>query len=230
MVRYRRIDQGPISKCHIQLRSKVKYIPCFGPWTTYFTVIAIAYHNNGIVCTSPATIFCHIHHLSDDRHQYVYICLDGRMDYIHDDVIKWKHFPHNWPFVRGIHRCSVNSPHKGQWRGALMFSLICLWINDWVSNREAGDLRRYRAIMTSLLCIIAGSYGMQIRPDIMNTIIYVARPTCTGWAVVKCLRPNCLIPDFSVSNCNSKVYQANSIRYLTFPIIIKSLTVFQCLG
>ena len=63
----------------------------------------------------------------------------------HDDVIKWKHFPRNWPFVRGIHRSSVNSPHKGQWRGALMFSLICVWINGWVNNREAGDLRRYRA-------------------------------------------------------------------------------------
>ena len=63
----------------------------------------------------------------------------------HDDVIKWKHFPHNWPFVRGIHRSPVNSPHKGQWRGALMFSLIYVWINDWVNNREAGDLRRCRA-------------------------------------------------------------------------------------
>ena len=37
-----------------------------------------------------------------------------------------------------------NSPHKGQWRGALMFSLIYAWINDWVNNREAGDLRRQR--------------------------------------------------------------------------------------
>ena len=64
---------------------------------------------------------------------------------IHDDVIKWKHFPRYWPFVRGIHRSPVNSPHKGQWRGALMFSLICVWINGWVNNREAGDLRRYRA-------------------------------------------------------------------------------------
>ena len=63
----------------------------------------------------------------------------------HDDVIKWKHFPRNWPFVRGIHRPPVNSPHKGQWRGALMFSLICVWINGWVNNREAGDLRRHRA-------------------------------------------------------------------------------------
>ena len=38
----------------------------------------------------------------------------------------------------------VNSPHKGQWRGVLVFSFICVWINDWVNNREAGDLRRHR--------------------------------------------------------------------------------------
>ena len=63
----------------------------------------------------------------------------------HDDVIKWKHFPHYWPFVRGIHRSLVISPRKGQWRGALMFSLICILINGWVNNRETGDLRRYRA-------------------------------------------------------------------------------------
>ena len=62
---------------------------------------------------------------------------------IHDDVIKWKHFPRYWPFVRGIHRSPVNSPHKGQWRRALMYSLIRAWINGWVNNREAGDLRRY---------------------------------------------------------------------------------------
>ena len=67
------------------------------------------------------------------------------LEKIHDDVIKWKHFPRYWPFVRGIHRFPVNSPHKYQWRGALMFSLICVWINGWVNNREAGDLRRYRA-------------------------------------------------------------------------------------
>ena len=47
--------------------------------------------------------------------------------------------------MREIHRSPVNSPHKGQWRGALMFSLICVRINDWVHNRESGDLIRYRA-------------------------------------------------------------------------------------
>ena len=64
--------------------------------------------------------------------------------FCHDDVIKWKYFPRYWPFVRGIHRSAVNSPHKGQWRGALMFSLICNRINSWVNNGEAGDLRRHR--------------------------------------------------------------------------------------
>ena len=63
----------------------------------------------------------------------------------HDDVIKWRHFPRYWPFVRGIHRSPVNSPQKGQWRGALMFFFICVWINGWVNNHEAGDLRRHRA-------------------------------------------------------------------------------------
>ena len=53
-------------------------------------------------------------------------------------------FPRYWPFVQGIHRPPVNSAHKGQWRGALMFSLICVSINGWVSNGGAGDLRRYR--------------------------------------------------------------------------------------
>ena len=45
----------------------------------------------------------------------------------HDDIIKWKHFPRYWPFVWEIHRPPVNSPHKGQWRGALMFFFdLCL--------------------------------------------------------------------------------------------------------
>ena len=62
---------------------------------------------------------------------------------MHDDVIKWNHFPRYWPFVRGIQQSPVNSPHKGQWRGALMFCLICARLNGWVNNREAGDLRRH---------------------------------------------------------------------------------------
>ena len=63
----------------------------------------------------------------------------------HDDIIKWKRFPRYWPFVQGIHQSPVNSPCKGQWCRALMFSLICAWLNGWVNNREAGDLRCHHA-------------------------------------------------------------------------------------
>ena len=46
--------------------------------------------------------------------------------------------------MQGTHQSPVNSPHKGQWRKALMFSLICTWTNGWVNNRDAGDLRCYQ--------------------------------------------------------------------------------------
>ena len=89
----------------------------------------------------------------------------------HDDVIKWKHFPRNWPFVREIHRSPVNFPHKGQWRGALMFSLIYVWINDWVNNREAGDLRRqhghYDVIVMQNYIIITIGYAKFHYSDVM---------------------------------------------------------------
>ena len=45
--------------------------------------------------------------------------------------------------MRGIHRSPVNSPHRGQWRGALMFSLICTWTNGSANNLDARDLRRH---------------------------------------------------------------------------------------
>ena len=64
---------------------------------------------------------------------------------LHHDVIEWKHFSCYWPFVRRIHRTAVDSPHKGQSRGALRFSLTCAWTNGWANNRDADDLRRHRA-------------------------------------------------------------------------------------
>ena len=64
---------------------------------------------------------------------------------IHNNVIKSKHFPRYWAFLRGIHRSPVNSSHKGQWRGALVFSLICAWSKNWANNGHAGDLRRHCA-------------------------------------------------------------------------------------
>ena len=88
----------------------------------------------------------------------------------HNDVIKWKYFSRYWSFVRGIHRSPVNSPHKGQWRGAFMFSLICVWINAWVNNREAGDLRRHRAHYD--VTVMHNSYTI-VRPSPNNNPLHM---------------------------------------------------------
>ena len=69
-------------------------------------------------------------------------------------------------FVRGIsHRSPVKSPHTDQWRGALMFSLICAWTNGWVNNQDAGDLRRRRAHydVTVMWCRIVTQWSGQVR-------------------------------------------------------------------
>ena len=55
----------------------------------------------------------------------------------YDDIIKWQVLPRYLPFLRGIHRSRVNSPHKGQWRRALIFSVICALTDGWVNNRDA---------------------------------------------------------------------------------------------
>ena len=54
----------------------------------------------------------------------------------------------------------VNTPHKGQWRRALMFTLICTRMKGWVNNREAGDLRRNHVhydvtVMITSICAIS---------------------------------------------------------------------------
>ena len=103
------------------LMADIKALVAISPFANVFVIFSKSCRN--MVCVTTARLLQHLPH---------------------DDVIKWKHFPRNWPFVRGIHRSMVNSPHKGQWRGALMFSLICVWING-VNNREVGDLRRYLA-------------------------------------------------------------------------------------
>ena len=57
----------------------------------------------------------------------------------------WLHqmefFQRYWPLLRGIHRSPVDSPQKGQWRGALMLSLICAWINDWANNGDVAEFK-----------------------------------------------------------------------------------------
>ena len=102
---------------------------------------------------------------------------------IHDDVIKWKHFPRYWPFVRRIHRSPVNSPHKGQWRGAFMFSLICVWMNDWVNNGEAGDLRRYLIHYDVTVMIwrnVLGHVARELLPGLLTRYSVVQSSRCNS--------------------------------------------------
>ena len=74
-------------------------------------------------------------------------------------------------FMRGIHRSPVNSPHKGQWRRALMFSLIC----GWADNRDAGDLWRHRVhydvIVMCHFVVRNKTVMLQLRNKINNEIL-----------------------------------------------------------
>ena len=124
-----------ILQCALPHQSMSLLYSLFWPLLWYYTTP----HHKCIGCclSTKGSLFCFID-VVDPTYHIIWRTY-------HDDVIKRKHFPRYWPFVRGIHRSPVNSPHKGQWRGALMFSLICVCIKGWVNNREAGDLRRYRA-------------------------------------------------------------------------------------
>ena len=94
------------------------------------------------------------------------------------DVIKT--FSESLACVLGIRQWPVNSPHKGQWSGALMFSLICAWINGWVNNHQADDSRRHRAhydatVMKYLPYRNAGyiTNSLLFRHEIYRCVIYI---------------------------------------------------------
>ena len=114
-----------------------------------------------------------------------------RVIHMHDDVIKWKHFPRYWPL------CAGNSPvpgdflAQGQWRGALMLSLICAWINGWVNNREAGDLMRhsahYNVTVMDWLNAFEGSHRDKYMQSSSNDQMRTDNITCTILTITKLL-------------------------------------------
>ena len=118
------------------------------------------------VANSRASTLLHHGRYVNDQIKMLLVIIQERL--AHNDVIKWKHFPRYWPFARGIHRSPVTSPHKGQWCGALMFSLICVRISSWINSREAGDLKRYRAHYDVIVMHIYGrkcDIGAQCKRD-----------------------------------------------------------------
>ena len=90
--------------------------------------------------------------------------------------------------------CAGNSPvtaefpHEGHWRGVLMFSFMCAWINGWVNKRESGDLRRHRAqydvtemftsdfanihrLAISGICVGSGIYFLFVQINLNQSLI-----------------------------------------------------------
>ena len=69
----------------------------------------------------------------------------------HYDVIKWKHFPHYWPFVRGIHQSLVDSSsQRPVTRSFDVFFDLCL--NKWLGNRKQSRSRWFETPSQSLRC------------------------------------------------------------------------------
>ena len=62
-----------------------------------------------------------------------------------------------------------------------MFSLIYVWINDWVNNHEAGDLRRYRA-----------HYDVIIEEHIPQAWFPLTKPVMRGFDALFVARPDTL--------------------------------------
>ena len=91
--------------------------------------------------------------------------IGSRSDWLqrHDDVIKGKHSARPWLFVWGFHRSPVNSLHKGQWRGALMFSLICAWINGRANDRNVKREMELTNILATVTFSLSGDYQCGMR-------------------------------------------------------------------
>ena len=110
----------------IWLRHHVSLISFQERWHLAYTKTSVYYVNGTDVIIHPASNTFHKVWITWWRHQM-------------------ETFSALLAICAGNHRSTVNSPHKGQWRGALMFYFIWASISGWVNNREAGDLRRHRA-------------------------------------------------------------------------------------
>ena len=105
---------------------------------------------------------------------------------------KWKYFLHNWPFVRGIHGSPVISPHKGQWHGALMFSLNCvlnkplskqLW--GWWFEMPSRPLWRHRnGCIQFVLCCVLLCFVVFCWDKIAINFTHILQGSCTGTGAV----------------------------------------------
>ena len=132
--------------------------------------------------------------------------------------------------------CEGNSPitgefpHKGQWHRALMFPLICVWINGWVNNRETGDLRRNSAhydviVMVSNCAPVPYLVGLNVEYMVSKVRFdqhtrYIVR----HWSHVNFIHP---IASYIIKKCQCKsianiepiyLWNQNGIHLTHFPM------------
>ena len=112
-------------------------------------------------------------------------------------------------FSASLAICAGNSPvpgdfpHKGQWRGALMFSLICVWINGWTNSRETGDLRRYRA-HCDVIVMECEMWRLHCNVTcVQDLVMWWCSPTLSCWLPM-CQSPTCFphLSGSSMNNCS----------------------------
>ena len=160
-------------------------------------------------------------------------CLTSIGNFIHDDVIKWKHFPRYWPFVRGIHR--------SRWIPRTKASDVEVWYflwsvpeyNGWVNNREAGDLRRHRThydVSVMLRSIRQSAVWFHV---LIGQHLYAERiPCCTVHTIFLKLKTKKLIinkiyllyyPWYHSVVCNIKSYQLDLGKMRFYDSLIDKL-------
>ena len=123
----------------------------------------------------------------------------------------------------GIHWSPVNSPHKGQWRGALMFSFICVRLNGWVNNCKAGDFRRYRAhydvtIIIRLFLVCSFILGYVI---IILTVKFETTSLSSWKEIFKSILTE------SGTKLNQTVALCNAYSYILPILVVTALSVFK---
>ena len=116
----------------------------------------------------------------------------------------------------------------GQLRGALMFSMICARIKVWVSNREAGDLRRHRAHFDVIvMSTLFHSGNRKIEPLIgyyAGVISFLSR----RWNSFRCLGARLQFVN-CVSNGNTAVlHLIDDLRMLICPCM-KASCIHTCM-
>ena len=110
-----------------------------------------------------------------------------------------------------------------------MFSLICVWINGWVNNRKAGDLRRHR-----------GHYDVNVMYFLLQNTTFspttdIVDPTWWWWGA-DVVMGRCRIWPFCVENnvkpdqlINIKMMRKINIITLGIKLSTENITQRHCL-